>query len=99
MAKNTEAKNKVAAFVAQNSDESGSEDGAGDWVGDFCSQRGNEYFVRVDMDFVTDRFNLTGIGHEVPNAQPAYDIITDDYRKIKEPLTVTVFSSRISKQR
>lgn len=48
-----------------------------EWMTDFCSKRGNEYFCRVDSEFILDRFNLTGLGHDIPHAQEAYELITD----------------------
>ncbi|EMR72930.1 putative casein kinase ii beta subunit protein [Eutypa lata UCREL1] len=45
-----------------------------DW---FISSRGNEYFCEVDEDYLTDRFNLTGLNTEVQYYQYALDLITD----------------------
>lgn len=60
-------------------DESSSENEASfSWVGAFCDRRGNEFFCEVDSFFLQDRFNLTGLGHEVPLAQRALDRITDE---------------------
>lgn len=49
------------------------------WISWFCSLKGNEYFCQVDVEFILDRFNLTGLGQEIPKAQKAYDLITDNY--------------------
>lgn len=46
-----------------------------DWQ--FVSSRGNEYFCEIDEDYLTDRFNLTGLNTEVPYYQHALDLITD----------------------
>lgn len=48
-----------------------------EWMTDFCAKRGNEYFCRVDSEFILDRFNLTGLGHDIPHAQEAYELVTD----------------------
>ncbi|CAG8273136.1 unnamed protein product [Penicillium salamii] len=43
----------------------------------FVSSRGNEYFCEIDEDYLTDRFNLTGINTEVSYYQYALDLVTD----------------------
>ncbi|RCI11245.1 hypothetical protein L249_7311 [Ophiocordyceps polyrhachis-furcata BCC 54312] len=43
----------------------------------FISSRGNEYFCEIDEDYLTDRFNLTGLQTEVSYYQYALDLITD----------------------
>ncbi|KAJ5482232.1 Casein kinase IIregulatory subunitalpha-helical [Penicillium sp. IBT 31633x] len=45
-----------------------------DW---FVSSRGNEYFCEIDEDYLTDRFNLTGLNTEVSYYQYALDLVTD----------------------
>ncbi|KAF1814365.1 hypothetical protein P152DRAFT_456608 [Eremomyces bilateralis CBS 781.70] len=45
-----------------------------DW---FISSRGNEYFCEIDEDYLTDRFNLTGLNTEVEYYQYALDLVTD----------------------
>ncbi|KKA27251.1 hypothetical protein TD95_003182 [Thielaviopsis punctulata] len=45
-----------------------------DW---FISMRGHEYFCEIDEDYLTDRFNLTGLNTEVQYYQYALDLITD----------------------
>lgn len=46
-------------------------------VWQFISSRGNEYFCEIDEDYITDRFNLTGLNTEVQYYQYALDLITD----------------------
>lgn len=43
----------------------------------FISSRGNEYFCEIDEDYLTDRFNLTGLNTDVQNYQYALDLVTD----------------------
>jgi casein kinase II subunit beta len=43
----------------------------------FISSRGNEYFCEIDEEYLTDRFNLTGLNIEVNYYQHALDLITD----------------------
>lgn len=43
----------------------------------FISSRGNEYFCEVDEEYLTDRFNLTGLNTEVQYYQYALDLIMD----------------------
>lgn len=45
--------------------------------GQFISSRGNEYFCEIDEDYLTDRFNLTGLNTEVQYYQYALDLVTD----------------------
>ncbi|PNS19826.1 Casein kinase II subunit beta-2 [Sphaceloma murrayae] len=52
-------------------------DGEVTWVSEFISSRGNEYFCEIDEDYLTDRFNLTGLNTEVQYYQYALDLITD----------------------
>ena len=47
------------------------------FVKQFISSRGNEYFCEIDEEYLTDRFNLTGLNAEVPYYQYALDLITD----------------------
>ena len=39
--------------------------------------RGNEYFCDIDEDYLTDRFNLTGLNQDVQYYQYALELITD----------------------
>lgn len=47
------------------------------FIEQFISSRGNEYFCEIDEEYLTDRFNLTGLNTEVPYYQYALDLITD----------------------
>jgi len=47
-----------------------------DW---FISSRGNEYFCEIDEEYLTDRFNLTGLNTEVQYYQYALDLVTDAF--------------------
>ncbi|GES58910.1 casein kinase II beta 2 subunit [Aspergillus terreus] len=47
------------------------------WPNQFISSRGNEYFCEIDEEYLTDRFNLTGLNTEVPYYQYALDLVTD----------------------
>lgn len=52
--------------------------GLTDWCNEqFISSRGNEYFCEIDEEYLTDRFNLTGLNTEVQYYQYALDLITD----------------------
>lgn len=51
------------------------------WIEWFLSFRGNEFFCAVDEDFITDRFNITGIGHDIPQFKKAYELISGSYGK------------------
>jgi len=45
-----------------------------DW---FICSRGNEYFCEIDEEYLTDRFNLTGLNAEVQYYQYALELVTD----------------------
>ncbi|KAI4242380.1 MAG: hypothetical protein LQ352_007251 [Teloschistes flavicans] len=47
------------------------------WQFWFISSRGNEYFCEIDEDYLTDRFNLTGLNADVQYYQYALDLVTD----------------------
>ena len=43
----------------------------------FCSLKGNEFFSEVELDFMQDDFNLTGLSAQVPYYEYALDTILD----------------------
>lgn len=47
------------------------------WTSQFISSRGNEYFCDIDEEYLTDRFNLTGLNTEVQYYTYALDLVTD----------------------
>ena len=47
------------------------------WMRQFISSKGNEYFCEIDEDYLTDRFNLTGLNTEVQYYQYALELVTD----------------------
>lgn len=49
------------------------------WQEWFLSLRGNEYYCPVDIQFIEDRFNLTGIGHDIPQFKKAYELVVGSY--------------------
>lgn len=49
------------------------------WVDWFLGTKGNEYFCDIDTEFITDRFNLTGLNTEVDHIQQSIDVITDNF--------------------
>lgn len=52
------------------------------WPEWFLNLKGNEYYCEVDADFIEDRFNMTGIGHDVPHFKKAYELICGTYGKL-----------------
>jgi casein kinase II subunit beta len=49
------------------------------WIEWFLGTKGNEYFCDVDVEFITDRFNLTGLNTEVESLQQSIEVITDTF--------------------
>ncbi|KAJ9062790.1 casein kinase 2 regulatory subunit [Entomophthora muscae] len=49
------------------------------WVEWFLQTKGNEYLCEVDEDFLSDRFNLTGLNSFVPHYSMALDLINDNF--------------------
>lgn len=47
------------------------------WIDWFLGSKGNEYFCDVDVEYITDRFNLTGLNQYVDRVSLLVDIITD----------------------
>ncbi|ODV82724.1 hypothetical protein CANARDRAFT_204640 [[Candida] arabinofermentans NRRL YB-2248] len=47
------------------------------WVDWFLGTRGNEYFCDIDVEYISDRFNLTGLNQYVDKISVLVDIITD----------------------
>lgn len=48
------------------------------WIDWFLGTKGNEYFCDVDIDYILDKFNLTGLNTEVDKISKVIDMITDD---------------------
>ena len=47
------------------------------WIDWFLGNKGNEYFCDVDVEYITDRFNLTGLNQYVDRMSLLVDIISD----------------------
>lgn len=50
------------------------------WVDWFLGTKGNEYFCDIDIDYITDKFNLNGLNSEVERVSQVVDVITDNLR-------------------
>ncbi|KCV68949.1 hypothetical protein H696_04368 [Fonticula alba] len=60
-------------------DSEGDSEGASNvrWISRFLNKPENEFLCEVDFDFINDRFNLTGLHHEVQNYRQAYEVLLD----------------------
>ncbi|EDO15662.1 hypothetical protein Kpol_473p21 [Vanderwaltozyma polyspora DSM 70294] len=59
-------------------DESGSSDCVDLWIDLFLSRKGNEYFCEVDVDYITDRFNLINLQKAVSKFSLVIQYIVDE---------------------
>ncbi|KAH3666600.1 hypothetical protein WICMUC_005584 [Wickerhamomyces mucosus] len=50
------------------------------WVDWFLGTKGNEYFCEIDQEYITDKFNLTGLSSEVERIPQSVDLITDNLK-------------------
>lgn len=66
--------NKVASAAAKAR---GSMSSKVAWIKRFCSLDGNEFLCEVDRDYITDKFNLTGLEEQVTFYKEALEIILD----------------------
>ncbi|KAL1818762.1 hypothetical protein ACET3Z_013631 [Daucus carota] len=60
---------------SEESDVSSSNGVDSSWISWFCSLRGNEFFCKVDEDYIRDDFNLCGLSNQVPYYGHALDLI------------------------
>lgn len=51
------------------------------WIDWFLGAQGNEFFCEIDDEFLSDRFNMTGLNTEVVYYQYALNLIMDAFGK------------------
>ncbi|ORX42599.1 casein kinase II beta subunit [Hesseltinella vesiculosa] len=47
------------------------------WINWFCSKKGNEFYVKVPIEYIMDGFNLTGLASLTPLYKEALEMILD----------------------
>jgi len=72
---NNELSSEDESYSTSGGEEFDAEDAT--WVEWFCSQRGNEYYVEVEEEYINDDFNLTGLSSCVPWYDEALNLILD----------------------
>ncbi|ODQ60261.1 hypothetical protein WICANDRAFT_30135 [Wickerhamomyces anomalus NRRL Y-366-8] len=50
------------------------------WIDWFLGTKGNEYFCDIDVEYITDKFNLTGLYSDVERVPQAIEVITDNLK-------------------
>lgn len=57
-----------------------------DWIGEFRSEKGHEWYCDIPLEYLKDKFNLSGIAEQVTNYSKCLDILTgeNDYDDIVE---------------
>lgn len=71
------------------------------WIDWFLGLKGHNYFCDVDQDFITDRFNLTGLAPKVPYFSHALEMICDQLgmSKFNKYLKWPIYFNLISRGR
>lgn len=59
------------------SSDSASEEESPSWIPWFCALKGNEFFCQVELEYIQDSFNLTGLNAMVQFYEQALDTILD----------------------
>jgi len=71
MGEGKEISNSSSDFQSDSTDDDYS------WIPWFCSLKGNEFFCEVNIDYIYDRFNLTGLGDQMGYYDQSLGLILD----------------------
>ena len=67
----------TAAVSAPDLNSSTSSDELGGWISSFMQRKGNDLFLEVNVNFICDTFNLTGLDSRLSHFHNALDLILD----------------------
>lgn len=67
------------------------EDGLYNWIEEFVNKEGNDYLLTVPMEFITDKFNLVGLGKYIESPDRVLKFFLDNKTEVDEKEVTTFY--------